>query len=108
LVLTLPGNLGQHQKRHRHVPPRLNLQNYEHLTAAERATLMVMRADGCSQRAVARCLGRSPSTSRELARNASCCKPVGDRIGNRAEGMLRRCEAASLPRGEEIHGSRWA
>src|ERR1700675_582083 len=55
--------------------------NYEHLTAEERATLMVMRADGCSQRAVARCLGRSPSTiSRELARNASCCKPVGDTI----------------------------
>ena len=53
--------------------------NYEHLTAEERATLMVMRADGCSQRAVARCLDRSPSTiSRELARNASCCKPVGD------------------------------
>ena len=53
--------------------------NYEHLTAEERATLMVMRADGCSQRAVARCLGRSPSTiSRELARNASCCKPVCD------------------------------
>jgi Helix-turn-helix domain len=36
--------------------------NYEHLTAEERATLMVTRADGCSQRAVARCLGRSPST----------------------------------------------
>jgi hypothetical protein len=55
--------------------------NYEHLTAEERATLMVMRADGCSQRPVARCLGRSPSTiSRELARNTSCCKPVGDRI----------------------------
>jgi IS30 family transposase len=44
--------------------------NYDHLTAEERATLMVMRADGCSQRAVARCVGRSPSTiSRELARN---------------------------------------
>src|SRR6516164_9752652 len=55
--------------------------NYEHLTAEERATLMVMRADGCSQRAVARCLGRSPSTiSRELARNASCCKLVGNTI----------------------------
>ena len=53
--------------------------NYEHLTAEERATLMVMRADGCSQRAVARCLGRSPSTiSREMARNASCCRRVGD------------------------------
>jgi transposase, IS30 family len=45
--------------------------NYEHLTAEEQATLMVMRADGCSQRAVARCLGRNPSTiSRELARNS--------------------------------------
>ena len=55
--------------------------NYEHLTAEERATLMVMRADGCSQRAVARSLGRNPSTiSRELTRNASCCKPVGDTI----------------------------
>src|SRR6202158_5738815 len=53
--------------------------NYEHLTAEERATLMVMRADGCSQRAVARCLGRSPSTiSRELARNASCGRRGGD------------------------------
>jgi IS30 family transposase len=53
--------------------------NYEHLTAEERATLMVMWADGCSQRAVARSLGRSPSTiSRELARNASCCKSVRD------------------------------
>ena len=53
--------------------------NYEHLTAEERATLMVMQADGCSQRAVARSLGRSPSTvCRELARNASCCKPVCD------------------------------
>jgi IS30 family transposase len=55
--------------------------NNEHLTAEERATLTVLRADGCSQRAVARCLGRSPSTiSRELARNASCCKPVGETI----------------------------
>jgi transposase, IS30 family len=46
--------------------------NYEHLTAEERATLMVTRADGCSQREVAGSLGRSPSTiSRELARTAT-------------------------------------
>jgi len=46
---------------------------------------MVMRADGCSQRAVARCLGRSPSTiSRELARNASCCKLVGNTMAANA------------------------
>src|SRR3954471_4273841 len=44
--------------------------NYEHLTAAERSTLMVMQAEGASQRAVAAHLGRSPSTlNRELARN---------------------------------------
>jgi IS30 family transposase len=46
--------------------------NCEHLTAEERVTLMVTRADGCSQREVAGSLGRSPSTiSRELARTAT-------------------------------------
>ena len=55
--------------------------NYEHLTVEERATLMVMRADGWSQRAVVAALVAVRSTiSRELARNASCCKPVGDTI----------------------------
>jgi hypothetical protein len=40
---------------------------------------MVMRADGCSQRAVARCLGRSPSTiSRELVQHV-VLQAVGDR-----------------------------
>jgi len=46
--------------------------NYNHLSAAERTTLMVMLADGLSPSSAARHLGRSRSTiSRELARNQS-------------------------------------
>jgi len=42
---------------------------YSHLQGAERATIMLMRRDGASMRAIARMLARSPSTiSRELAR----------------------------------------
>ena len=45
--------------------------NYEHLSAQERATIMLMRGEGCSLRAMARRLHRAPSTiSRELARNS--------------------------------------
>ena len=48
------------------------ISGYQHLTAAERVTLMVMKAEGESQRAIAAHLGRSSSTiSRELARNRS-------------------------------------
>ncbi len=47
-------------------------KNYDHLSAAERTTLMVMLADGLSPSMVAQHLGRSGSTiSRELARNQS-------------------------------------
>jgi IS30 family transposase len=43
--------------------------HYEHLTAEERATIMVMKRDDCSARHIARILHRSPSTiSRELKR----------------------------------------
>ena len=45
--------------------------SYEQLNAEERATVMLMRGEGCSLRAMARKLHRAPSTiSRELARNA--------------------------------------
>ena len=48
--------------------------SYNHLSAAERTTLMVMLADGLPQSAAARHLGRSGSTiSRELDRNRSGC-----------------------------------
>ncbi len=44
---------------------------YNHLTAAERTTLMVMRAEGSSQTAIAEYLRRDRSTiCRELARNS--------------------------------------
>ncbi len=44
---------------------------YNHLTAAERTTLMVMRAEGASQTAIAEYLRRDRSTiCRELARNS--------------------------------------
>ena len=46
---------------------------YTQLSAAERTTLMVRLAEGCSQSAVAGLLGRDRSTiSRELARNRVC------------------------------------
>ena len=46
--------------------------NYNHLSAAERTTLMVMLAEGLSPSTVAQHLGRSRSTiSRELGRNRS-------------------------------------
>jgi IS30 family transposase len=45
---------------------------YNHLSAAERTTLMVMLAEGLHPSTVARHLGRSRSTiSRELGRNRS-------------------------------------
>ena len=45
---------------------------YNHLTAEERVALMVMRAEGASVRAIARHLGRQPSTiSREFARSGA-------------------------------------
>ena len=54
---------------------------YGHLNACERATLMVMLAEGQSQSAVARRLGRDRATiSRELARNgARLDRDVGER-----------------------------
>ena len=60
---------------------------YEQLSAEERATLMLMRGEGCSVRAMARTLCRAPSTiSRELSRNA-------DEVGGydaRAAGVRAR------------------
>jgi transposase, IS30 family len=45
-------------------------QSYEHLSAEERGTIMAMKVDHASGRAIARVLGRSPSTiARELHRH---------------------------------------
>ena len=47
-------------------------KKYEQLKAEERATVMLMRREGCSVRAVARTLQRAPSSiSRELARHGA-------------------------------------
>jgi transposase, IS30 family len=44
--------------------------NYNHLCAEERGTIMAMKLQGCSARAIAKALQRSPSTvTRELRRN---------------------------------------
>jgi transposase, IS30 family len=63
--------------------------SYEHLTAEDRSTLMLMCAEGSSQRAIARNLGRSPSTiSRELARTSSTAKPYdASQAGKQALAM---------------------
>ena len=46
------------------------MKNYKHLSAEERAVIMIERARNTSVRAMARLLGRSASTiTRELARN---------------------------------------
>ncbi|ESW40879.1 helix-turn-helix domain-containing protein, partial [Pseudomonas taiwanensis] len=43
--------------------------HYTHLTIEERVTLMIMRMQGASLRAIAQVLGRQPSTlSREVRR----------------------------------------
>src|SRR5579863_4172916 len=47
------------------------MKKYSHLSAEERAVIMIEHGKGSSIRAIARVLGRSGSTvSRELARNA--------------------------------------
>ncbi|WP_157635974.1 helix-turn-helix domain-containing protein, partial [Burkholderia ubonensis] len=46
------------------------MKEYKHLSAEERAAIMIERAKNTSVRAIARLLGRSASTiTRELARN---------------------------------------
>ena len=63
---------------------------YQHLTATERVTLMVMRAEGESQRAIAVHLGRSSSTiSRELARNRSVSGCYDGVLADKRARMLR-------------------
>ena len=54
----------------------MHTKSYRHLTAEERETVRLGLAHGHSLRAIARSLGRAPSTlSRELARNTVCGHP---------------------------------
>lgn len=64
------------------------MSHYKHLTTEERETAMVLRAQGASMRAIARMLGRSPSTlSRELRRNS---KASGTYSAAYADKLYRR------------------
>jgi transposase, IS30 family len=66
---------------------------YNHLTAAERTTLMVMRAEGASQTAIAEYLRRDRSTiCRELARNSG--SQVADYDAVLADARARDLRAA--------------
>ena len=61
-------------------------KRYEHLNAEERATIMVMKGQSASVRAIARTLGRCCSTvSREVQRNTTeDCVYSARRAGDRA------------------------
>src|ERR1700719_3326377 len=73
--------------------------DYEHLTAEERATLMVMRADGCSKRVVARCLGRQQRLPFSLLTSSFCSAPAEPILSSRpAHRNHRRAQWPSRPR----------
>jgi IS30 family transposase len=68
-------------------------KNYSHLSAEERAVIMIEHGKGSSMRAIARLLGRSTSTvSRELARNLDALgrNAISARLRDRT-GRSRRC-----------------
>ena len=75
--------------------------NYEHLSAEERAMVMLMQGEGCSLRAMARRLRRAPSTiSRELARNSEDAPSYdAHRAGRRARALRHtpRCTSKLAP-----------
>jgi IS30 family transposase len=72
-------------------------KNYSHLSAEERAVIMIEREKDASVRAIARLLGRSASTvSHELARNRDGSKPSYDATRAGAAYRTRRefCRSA--------------
>lgn len=72
------------------------MSDYAHLTADERDRLAALKADGLSLRAIARALGRAPSTiSREIGRNALDSGAYRPHLADGAY-MLRRQRRARL------------
>ena len=74
-------------------------KEYRHLSLAERDRITEMKSDGMSLRAIAKELGRSPSTlSRELKRNATASYKVylSHRAHERA--VARKKESGRRPR----------
>lgn len=80
------------------------MNHYTHLTTQDRETAMVMLSQGCSLRAIARRLGRSPSTiSREMKRN---CTANGIYSAARAEKRYhkrrKRCHREAILKDAEV------
>ena len=69
-------------------------RKYAHLSAEERATIMIETDRGASLRSIARLLNRSPSTiSREVARG---CSPAGRYRATQAGRRYRERRRASV------------
>ncbi|MES7744568.1 helix-turn-helix domain-containing protein, partial [Cutibacterium acnes] len=70
---------------------------YQHLSAEERATIMIMLQQGCSARGIARTLQRSPSTiTREIRRalqwpQRTAFVPAGSRTYDARAAGARAC-----------------
>ncbi|MEV9638644.1 helix-turn-helix domain-containing protein [Burkholderia pseudomallei] len=66
-------------------------KKYQHLSAEDRAAIMIERQRGTSMREIARRLGRSASTvSRELARNRNAATPRYDATQAASSYRLRK------------------
>ena len=73
-------------------------KKYTHLKIQERSVLMIMRADACPMREIARFLGRSPSSiSRELART-SVAGGAYDASQAHARSQRLRSTAKKMPK----------
>lgn len=65
---------------------------YQHLTPMERGQIQALVSRGVSQRAIAKLLGRSPSTiCRELARNRSAARYDAERAQSRYARVRKAC-----------------
>lgn len=78
-------------------------RKYAHLSAEERATIMIETDRGASLRSIARLLNRSPSTiSREVARG---CSPAGRYRATQAGRRYRERRRASVRRCKIVEGN---
>ena len=79
-------------------------RKYEHLSAEERATIMIETERGASLRSIARLLDRSPSTiSRELTRGRPC--PASRYRAAEAAGRYRQRRRASVRPRKLVEGN---
>ncbi|PVY76438.1 IS30 family transposase [Tamilnaduibacter salinus] len=78
-------------------------RSYHHLSHVDRATIMLMHAEGHSLRAIAERLKRSPSTvSREVRRHTRAGQPYD---ANRAARMAQFSRARCRPRRKLVEGT---